>query len=128
MLSDTENLEPQSIIRRAEKLLAQSERIALKAEQAEDSRLALLAIDRAQKSLDSLAKIHGLIGPDSLTVVDNRSVNFYGSWPTEALQALQSFHNVLEAGGSVQNAVDAVLGHKKAPMLSAPRPGDSEAA
>jgi|HubBroStandDraft_4_1064222.scaffolds.fasta_scaffold00333_3 hypothetical protein len=120
---DTEDLTPQAIIKRAEKLLAQSERIALRAEEADDSRLSLLAIDRAQKSLDSLAKIHGLIGPDSVTLVDNRTVNLYASWPTEALEALQRFHAALESGESVERAIGAVMAQKRA----LPKPKDAAA-
>jgi hypothetical protein len=120
--SEHGRLEPQSIIRRAEKLLAQSERIALTAEQAEDSRLALMAIDRAQKSLDSLAKIHGMIGPDQQVVIDQRQVNVYADWSTDALQALEDFHKVLASGGSVSDALDAVKASQKA--LPRPREGD----
>jgi hypothetical protein len=126
-VTSEENLEPKAIIRRAERLLAVGERIALKAEEADDSRLALLAVDRCQKSLDSLARIHGLIGPDSVTVVDQRSVNVYASWPTESLSALEAFHNALGAGSTVPEAIAAVQSGEKAPALPKPQDDDSAA-
>jgi hypothetical protein len=105
------------------------ETVAGKALDSDDLRLVLLAQDRIKSSLDQLLRIHNMVGPDNVTVIDQRSVTVnYQKWPLESLQAISDFHSVLEAGGTVQNAVEAVLGHKEAPMLSAPRPEDNEAA
>lgn len=45
-------------------MLAIGERIALTAEKDSDSRLTLLAIDRCQRSIDTLARIGGLLKGD----------------------------------------------------------------
>lgn len=128
LTTDAEALEPKALVRRAERLLNLAEGIALRAEADNDSRLCLMSLDRAQRSLDSLLKVAGLLGPDVQVNVDARQQNIYASWPTESLHAIQTMHDALNDGKSVQDAIEAVLGHKEAPMLSAPGPEDTEAA
>jgi|HubBroStandDraft_4_1064222.scaffolds.fasta_scaffold00010_5 hypothetical protein len=100
-------LAPEQIVKRAERILHVSESIALKAQDENDSRLALLAVDRCQRSIDTLARIAGLLKPDVL--VDNRSVtNLYATWTTDALEALEGFHSALAAGATVAEAVEAL--------------------
>ena len=121
---ESEDLTPESIIRRSEKLLSVAERIAIQAEANDDSRLALLAIDRAQKSLDSLAKIHGLIGADTVVNIDNRQQNLYlEKIPTDGLRALQVMHEAFDAGKTLAEALAAVEAQQKAPA-ALPRPSD----
>jgi hypothetical protein len=67
----------------------------------------LISLDRAQKSLDTLLRVSGLLKPDSV-VVDARQVNLYQSWPTPSLEALSAFHEALASGGSVVDAIVAV--------------------
>jgi len=105
--TDDEPLDAKGIIREAERILRRSEEIVTRAEDNDDFRLALAAIDRCQKAVDSLAKIAGLVGPD--VVIDQRQqVNIYAGWPTGALQALQIMHDELGAGKSVSEAMRAV--------------------
>ena len=111
------SLAPENIVKRAERILHISESIALKAEAGDDSRLALLAVDRCQRSIDTLARIAGLLKPDSLTVIDNRTVNQFASWPTEAVRAITEFAASIEAGMTVQEALASLQGAKE----SAPR-------
>lgn len=125
---ESEDLTPESIIRRSEKLLSVAERIAIQAEANDDSRLALLAIDRAQKSLDSLAKIHGLIGADTVVNIDNRQQNLYlEKIPTDGLRALQVMHEAFDAGKTLAEALAAVEAQQKAPA-ALPRPSDTNEA
>lgn len=119
-----EALGPEGIIRRAERVLFMSEAIAIKAEASDDSRLALLAVDRCQRSIDTLAKIAGLLKPDNVTIIDQRQQNLYTNWPTSSLEALEKFHAVLAEGGTVADAI-SVVGNEKAPAL--PRPENDEA-
>lgn len=75
-LTGDEALDPKAILRRAERLLATAERIALRAERDDDSRLALSAVDRAQRSIDTLAKITGLLPGDApVTFIDQRQLH-----------------------------------------------------
>jgi hypothetical protein len=101
-------LAPETIVKRAERILHVSENIAMKAQDADDSRLALLAVDRCQRSIDTLARIAGLLKPDT-TIIDARQVNVYASWPTHSLESLQTFHDVLASGATVEDAIGAVL-------------------
>jgi hypothetical protein len=74
---------PDMLKRRSEKVLAEGERIMEIARDAGDLRLGLQALDRVQRSLDQLLKVHGMLGPDSVNVnvhIDNRR-------KTEALMA-----------------------------------------
>jgi hypothetical protein len=119
-------MEPKDLVRRAERLLNLAENIALRAEADNDNRLCLMSLDRAQRSLDSLLKVAGLLKPDNVTVIDQRSVNVYASWDTASLFALDVFHKILAAGGSISEAVEAVLEKQKAPAL--PRPQDDNEA
>jgi hypothetical protein len=75
---------PQDLIRRSERLLHIAEKIAVQAEASEDQRLCLLALDRGQRSMDTLLKIFGLTGPESVVNIDARrqTLSIYG----EALQ------------------------------------------
>ena len=111
-----EALTPEAIVKRAERILHVSESIALKAQDADDSRLALLAVDRCQRSIDTLAKIAGLLKPD-VTVIDQRqTLNVYASWPTEALEALTLFHAQLASGATIEGATRAVLSPSDRPQ------------
>ena len=102
------SLAPENIVKRAERILHIGERIALKAEAGDDSRLALLAVDRCQRSIDTLAKIAGLLKPDQ-TIIDNRSVTVnYSSWPSASLVAVELFHNRLGEGATIAEAIEAV--------------------
>lgn len=69
-------LAPPEIVKRAERVLFISEGIAAQAQAGEDLRLCLNAVDRCQRSIDTLARISGLLQPDSSTTVniaiDNR--------------------------------------------------------
>jgi hypothetical protein len=78
-------LDPTQIVRRAERLLNIGERIAIQAEADQDSRLALMAVDRCQKSIDTLARIAGLLKPE--TVIDNRSITLFPGADKEYIQA-----------------------------------------
>jgi hypothetical protein len=91
-----ESLDAASIKRRAERILHRSEMIVTRAEDSQDFRLALSAIDRCQKSVDTLARISGLIKTD--VHVDARQVNVFASWSTEDLWALENLKKALETG------------------------------
>lgn len=106
-MGEGEALEPKALVRRAERLLNLAEGIALKAEADNDNRLCLMSLDRAQRSLDSLLKVAGLLRPDQV-IVDQRQVNVYQGWSTEALEVLNALHQALEAGTSVPNALALV--------------------
>jgi hypothetical protein len=118
-------LAPADLIRRAERLLYFAETRAMKAHD-DDSRDLFPALDKAQKFLEQLMRVHNLIGPESVTVIDNRSVNVFESWPTDALMALDLFHKVLAGGGSISEAITAVLGQQGAPV-ALPRPANEAA-
>jgi hypothetical protein len=120
-------LTPEQIIKRAERVLYLSEKIAAKAESNDDARLALSAVDRCQRALEGLMKATGLIGADVQVNIDNRQQNAYVSWPSASLEALSTMHECLSQGFTVQAAIEAVMGNEKAPAL--PRPeGEPEAA
>lgn len=126
LVGDSENgrLEPSDLIRRVERMVWLGETVAARALDSDDLRLVLLAQDRIKASLDQLLRIHNMVGPDNVTVIDNRSVTVnYNSWPTEALEALQRFHTALESGESVERAVEAVT----APKRALPKPKDEAA-
>lgn len=106
-----EALSPEALLRRAERHLFVSEKIALEAQRDADNRLCLLALDRNHKALEMLLKVSGLFKPDSV-VIDQRSVNVYATWPTEALEALDAFHAALSSGMPVKDAVAALQGVK----------------
>ena len=86
-LLESDKLDGKALIWRAEKLLHLAERIGTEAKDAGDARLCLIALDRAQKSLDTLLRVSGLLKPDSV-VVDARTVNVWASWSTPDLTAL----------------------------------------
>lgn len=54
-------IDPESLLRRAERLLYHAESIAQRASEDENYRLLLLALDRANKSIETLARATGLI-------------------------------------------------------------------
>ena len=120
------SLAPENIVKRAERILHISESIALKAEAGDDSRLALLAVDRCQRSIDTLAKIAGLLKPDQ-TTIDNRSVTVnYSSWPSASLVAVELFHNRLGEGATIAEAIEAVQClQNETPQLAPGRQGEA---
>lgn len=69
-LSTTET-DAASLMKRAERLLWIAETIAAQAKEADDSRLALQAVDRARAALETMMRATGLIGGDSMTVIVN---------------------------------------------------------
>jgi hypothetical protein len=74
-----------SIVRRSERLLWVAEGIAARAQADNDARLALMAVDRGNKSLELLARETGVIGGDGVTVnIDQRKVEI----ATAAVQSL----------------------------------------
>jgi|HubBroStandDraft_4_1064222.scaffolds.fasta_scaffold183712_1 hypothetical protein len=83
-------LDSKSIVLRAERLLFLGENVALRAEQNEDSRLALLAVDRCQKSVEMLAKVAGLLKPDFLVDKRTQTVNVFADLSDEQLRALKA--------------------------------------
>jgi len=102
-----DELSPEALKQRALNLLETGERIMATAEDANDLRLCLAAHDRTQRALEMLCKVAGLLGPD--IVIDQRQqVNIYQNWPTTSLHALETFHAVLESGGTVPDACEAV--------------------
>lgn len=95
-----ETLDPRAILRRAERLLATAERIALRAERDDDSRLALSAVDRAQRSIDTLAKIAGLLPGDApTTLIDQRQVHLNALIAGKSDEELESMLVALAADG-----------------------------
>lgn len=71
--ADAALLDAKAIVRRAEGLLARSERIAETAEEQGDLRLVLSSVDRCQRSIETLAKMAGLLAPDNTTVIINEA-------------------------------------------------------
>lgn len=120
-----EALEPKHIVKRAERILHVSESIALKAQDDNDARLSLLAVDRCQRSIDTLARIAGLLKPET-TIIDNRTQNLYAGWSTPALQALDVFHSILASTQDVRAAIDAVAAVQNEMAPALPRPQDDE--
>ncbi|MGA8475811.1 MAG: hypothetical protein WB681_12185 [Candidatus Cybelea sp.] len=69
--------DPQSLLRRAERLLWLAETIAAQAQRDDDARLALQAADRARSALETMMRATGLIGGDqqiNVTVDARRQV------------------------------------------------------
>lgn len=128
-LLESESLDGKALIWRAEKLLHLAEKIALEAKDAGDARLCLIALDRAQKSLDTLLRVSGLLKPDQ-TIIDNRSVTVnYGSWPSASLVAVELFHNRLGEGATIAEAIEAVQClQSETPELAPGRSDKGEAA
>ena len=91
--ADASQLDAPAIVRRAESLLARSERVADQAEGDGDLRLVLSAVDRCQRSIDTLAKIAGILQPDSAVTVNvqvdaTKKLNAWlGSLPESTLRA-----------------------------------------
>lgn len=101
--NDGEALEPQALVRRAERLLNVAEGIALRAEADNDNRLCLMSLDRAQRSLEALLKVAGLLKPEHVIV--ERQVNIYAEWTDSALQCLSALHDALASGTPVPEAL-----------------------
>ena len=108
--------------------LETGERIMATAEDANDLRLVLAALDRTQRALEMACKIGGLLGPDVQVNIDQRQVNQFAGWSTPALQAIQIMADELAAGRSVEDAVHAVLGAKESAPALPPGREESEAA
>jgi hypothetical protein len=91
--ADASMLDAPAIVRRAESLLARSERVADQAEGDGDLRLVLSAVDRCQRSIDTLAKIAGILQPDNSVTVNvavdaTKKLNAWlGSLPESTLRA-----------------------------------------
>ncbi|MGA9274279.1 MAG: hypothetical protein WBV67_12390, partial [Candidatus Cybelea sp.] len=89
----SEGSDPEALTRRAERLLSLAEGIAVKADLADDARLALLAVDKARQSLELLMKAAGVLKPDGAVTVNvaldaSRRVDAWlGSLPAETLRA-----------------------------------------
>jgi hypothetical protein len=127
-LLESETLDGKALIWRAEKLLHLAEKIALEAKDAGDARLCLIALDRAQKSLDTLLRVSGLLRPDTL-VLDNRTVNVFASWSTPDLMALDGLKQALEAGTVTAAQFESWLSvQSKTPQLPPGRSDQGEAA
>jgi hypothetical protein len=65
-----ENPEPSSLLKRAERILWIAETIAAQAQRDDDSRLALMAVDRARGALETMMRAVGMIGGDGQVVVN----------------------------------------------------------
>ncbi|MHB8433259.1 MAG: hypothetical protein ACYDCA_06620 [Candidatus Tyrphobacter sp.] len=65
-----ENAEPGSLLKRAERILWIAETIAAQAQRDDDSRLALMAVDRARSALETMMRATGMIGGDGQVVVN----------------------------------------------------------
>jgi hypothetical protein len=126
--SEDGRLEPQNLIRRAERMLWTSETVAARALDSDDSRLVLLALDRVKSALETLMKAHGMLGPDISVNIDNRQQNAFVGWSTEALQAFTELGALLDSGMPVREALHAILGAKESvPALPPGRNQESEA-
>lgn len=112
-IAEDGKIDGKSLVWRAERLLHTAETIALQAKDAGDARLCLASVDRAQRSLDSLLKVAGLIGADVQVNIDQRSVNVFQDWKTEDVAALDAFTKVLVAKGTVEQAIEAVVALQK---------------
>jgi hypothetical protein len=90
--ADTSTLDPKSIVRRAEALVARSERVADRAEQDDNLALVLASVDRCQRGIDTLAKIAGLLKPEGQVNVhvdaSQRGLALIGQIPTDILERM----------------------------------------
>jgi hypothetical protein len=121
-----DELSAEALKERALYQLECGERMMSMAEDANDARLVLASLDRTNRSLELMCKLAGLLKPDTV-VVDNRSVNIYGSWPTTSLQALQIMHDELNAGKSVEEAIHAISSPDSTKPQLAPGRSDESA-
>ena len=94
----SEALTNEQILKRAERNLHISESVAINAQESNDARLALLAVDRTQRSIEMFCKIAGLLGPDTVVNVDARQQNAFVGWSTEALHAITELGALLDSG------------------------------
>jgi hypothetical protein len=60
-----ESTDPAALLKRAERLLWIAETIAAQAQENDDSRLALQAVDRARASMETMMRATGVIGGDT---------------------------------------------------------------
>jgi hypothetical protein len=108
--------------------LETGERIMSSAEDANDLRLVLAALDRTQRALEMACKIGGILGADVVVNVDARQQNAFVGWSTEALQAFTELGALLDSGMPVREALHAILGAKESvPALPPGRNQESEA-
>jgi hypothetical protein len=110
--SEDGRLEPKDLIKRAERTLWMGENVAASALESDDLRLVLQAMDRIRSSLDTLLRVHGLMGTDAATVNDNRSVNVFAGWePAEVRRVLAALSGGKDSAdctvpsGTVQKAI-----------------------
>lgn len=68
--------DPESLLRRAERLLRSAERIAENAAVSDDARLCLLAVDKARQVLESLMRAQGMIA-EANSKIDARHINVF---------------------------------------------------
>jgi len=110
------SLAPENIVKRAERILHISESIAIRAQEGDDSRLALLAVDRCQRSIDTLARIAGLLKSDISVNIDARQQNAFVGWPTESLRFLTELAGLLESGMPVHEALASLQSAKESTL------------
>ncbi len=82
-----DEIEPEALLRRAERILWLAETIAARAHAEDDSRLVLQAVDRARAALETMLKATGAIA-DVNAKIDARSVNVFANLPPRALEEL----------------------------------------
>jgi hypothetical protein len=112
----SEALTNEQILKRAERNLHISESVAINAQESNDARLALLAVDRTQRSIEMFCKIAGLLGPDTVVNVDARQQNAFVGWPTESLRFLTELAGLLESGMPVQEALASLQSAKESTL------------
>ena len=88
---DPRKTTPEDLLARAERLMFFGETIVTKAQDAEDYRLMLTALDKTRQSLELVMRAHGMLVPDagSTTIVDQRRqvFNVLASLSEEELRA-----------------------------------------
>jgi hypothetical protein len=119
LLSDVTDgkLGAQELVWRAERLLHVAEKIALGAQDSGDARVCLLAVDRAQKALETLMKVSGLLRPEGVHV-DARSINIFDGWDKTRLKRF-----IARLDGTSEGEFEALMDESAVtvPALSAPR-------
>jgi len=119
--------DPQALLRRAEKLLGLAEAIAAQAQADNDARLTLMAVDRANKSLETLARATGMIGGDGITVnIDQRRVEIEAvvrTLPTPVIELIA----LNPSEGEAADAIEAICNRRLVALPAAPETGESRA-
>jgi hypothetical protein len=101
LVGDSEDtLDAKSIIRRAERILFVAEAIAAQAQGDDDPRTVLLAVDRCQRSIETLARIAGILHGSDGPTVDARAVNVFTGKSVGELEAILAGLRMLGAGDS----------------------------